>query len=99
MTKLMIKEQKRIEINCITCSTHLKDLLESVTNLIDEYGEDATISFDSGYESIDEYIECEVEREETAAEYSQRLKREKKQEDRERKEFERLKAKFGEYYD
>jgi hypothetical protein len=95
MTKLMIAVQESVYIvNAITDQSTLEGVLDAVNSLIDEYGIDAQITFDSGYESIDERIVYDTFREETDLEYKQRTKREARQEKREREEYERLKAKF-----
>lgn len=76
------------------CKT-LGSILETVQSLIQSYGKDTKINFDANYESISEYLYVIKEREETDAEYKARMKQEKKQVDKERKEYERLRAKFG----
>ena len=89
----------------ITSNKTLGEILTTVQSLISQYGEDAEIDFDSGYNNISE--EIFYWREETDAEYQQRLEyeaeevehqqiRKEKQEAKDRKEFERLKAKYGE---
>ena len=80
--------------DCITEESTLKDVLGCVNRLIQEYGEDAKIEFNSGYENISETIGKYVERDETDAEYKARVKREERKLKREREEYERLKKKF-----
>lgn len=77
------------------CKT-LKEVLEVVGDLIKRFGGDAEVEFDSGYNNISESLLVYKEREETDSEYSYRIKQEQKKVDKERKEYERLKAKFGE---
>lgn len=79
---------------------NLGEVAQNVTDLIEKYGATTEIRFDSGYSSIDEQIR--VDREETDSEYQKRLKREAQekdriisQEDKERKEYQRLKKKLG----
>ena len=88
----------------ITEYNSLKSIRDAVNRLIRQYGEAATVYFDSGYNNISETIT--YNREETDEEYQKRLKDETReseqikmkkdrQEDKERKEYERLKAKYG----
>lgn len=103
MTKKSIRIEDNHEAN-ITGWSSLKYVKLEIDRLIDIFGEDAEIDFDAGYNNISESIW--FNREETDKEYQQRLKEEEKQskvsvkkkeetEKRERKEFERLKKKFG----
>lgn len=76
----------------------LKDVRESMDRWIETYGEDARIE-SRQYEYEDgEYLAIMVEREETDVEYHRRVKSLEAQrayyEERDRKEFERLKEKF-----
>ncbi len=100
MTKKMISETKGVYFDF----GYLSEMKISIELMIDEYGEKAILSENSS-DSGSSY-EITFEREETDAEYNKRLKREKKQkeiktktkkaaEDRERKEYERLKKKYG----
>lgn len=84
----------------VTNSDTLGEVAKNVQALIEKYGPATEIRFDSGYSSLDEQIR--VDREETDSEYQKRLKREAQerdriisQEDKERKEYQRLKKKFG----
>jgi len=84
----------------VTNSDTLGEVAKNVQALIEKYGPATEIRFDSGYNSLDEQIR--VDREETDSEYQKRLKREAQerdriisQEDKERKEYQRLKKKFG----
>lgn len=103
MTKkiISVSESAREQITDY-CS--LNSVLECVERLIDKYGEGARVDFDSGYNNISEMIT--YEREETDREYQNRLKKEEhdktksdkakvKKEADERKEYERLKKKYG----
>lgn len=102
MTKKMIKIEDLFESN-ITGWSSLKYVKDEVERLINLFGENALVDFDSGYNNISETIS--YLREETDSEYAKRLKDEERQskskvkkkeesEQRERKEFERLKKKF-----
>lgn len=101
MTKKLVRDHVW---SCITDYTKLVDIKKHVDEMLNLYGEDAEIEFDSGYNNIDERLY--FYREETDGEYQNRLKYEarereessakkSKQEEKERKEYERLKAKFG----
>lgn len=99
MTKKMIENWIYSDVTVIG-GDNLGEIAQNVAALIEKYGADTEIRFDSGYSSIDEQIR--VDREETDAEYQKRLKREAQekdriisQEDKERKEYQRLKKKFG----
>lgn len=76
-----------------------KKLLDS---WITQYGENSRIRIDEEYEYGETYCRVRIEqtREETDEEYSTRIAKEstkkRQQEERERAEFERLQAKFGE---
>ncbi len=83
----------------ITEQTTLAEVLEAAKQLIAVYGPEATIEFDSGYQTIDKYIR--FEREESDYEYQSRLAAEAQSEKdaqeklrHERAEYERLKKKF-----
>lgn len=78
----------------------LIDIQHKINELIEEYGEESSITLDSGYNNIS--IDISFEREETDEEYQERLKKEEtankkkmKQEEREYQEFLRLKEKYG----
>jgi len=81
----------------------LGDIRAEVDKMIAQYGESATIEFDSGYSSLDERVY--FEREETDKEYQKRLKDEVREKDnketlkmareaKEYKEYLRLQAKY-----
>ncbi len=101
MTKKMVKDSHHCFISD-QCT--LADIKTEVERLITTYGENSTVDFDSGYNSIDETIT--FEREETDKEYQKRLKDEARERDnretlqlakeaKERKEYERLAKKYG----
>lgn len=97
MTKKMIENWIYSDV---TDSDTLGEVAQNVQALIEKYGAATEIRFDSGYSSLDEQIR--VDREETDSEYQKRLKREAQekdriisQEDKERKEYQRLKKKYG----
>lgn len=77
----------------ITDQRMLGDVLRVVMNLIEKYGPETQIEFDSGYNNIDERLL--LSREETDKEYEERIKKENKIVEKERREYERLKKKFG----
>jgi len=83
----------------LDCST-LSDALETIQSLIDRYGPDAIMIYD--YEELyseNKYLALYVEVPETDQEMARRIKEEERWESektaRDRAEFERLKAKFG----
>lgn len=99
MTKKNIVSIANCDIDCGTLSA----LKMEIENLIEMYGEDATLVLDSGYTNLSQYVE--YKRIESDSEYNKRLKAESKTreleekrskiiEDKDRKEFERLKKKF-----
>ena len=95
--KKRIKERKSIQSPaCITEEQTLGGVLACVKRLIDEYGEDANIEFDAGYNNISEEVVYWIVREETDAEYACRIKSENKKLEKDRKEYERLKKMFEE---
>ena len=97
MKKNVVKERVGVSSSrCVTDKKTLRELLDCIQILIEEFGEDSCIEFDSGYNNICETIYHDVEREETDAEYARRVKSEKRKMDREREEYERLKKKFEE---
>ena len=78
----------------------LIDIQHKINELIEEYGEESSITLDAGYNNVS--IDISFEREETDEEYQARLKKEEtankkkmKQEEREYQEFLRLKEKYG----
>lgn len=94
--KKIIKYQDRIwHDDTITGCRTLSEIIQTAQNLFETFG-DAEIEFDAGYSNISECLIVYKEREETDSEYAYRLKKEQKQAAKERKEYERLKAKFGE---
>lgn len=69
MTKKTVKDRHWSGItNCLT----LGEVKEEIDNLVEKYGHDADVHFDSGYNNIDEYVE--FFRMETDNEYQKRLK-------------------------
>ena len=99
MTKKMIESWIYPDVTVIG-GDNLGEIAQSVAALIEKYGAATEIRFDSGYSSIDEQIR--VDREETDSEYQKRLKRKSQEkdriiskEDKERKEYRRLKKKYG----
>lgn len=103
MIKKIIRVKDPFEANITGCSS-LKYVKGEVDRLITLFGENAEIQFDAGYNNISESIW--YQREETDKEYVTRLKEGERKlkaskknkestENRERKEFERLKKKFG----
>ena len=80
--------------------SELKHIKLALDELISVYGENAELIIDSGYSSID--VKVRFTREENDKEYQKRLKNEAREkdlrvtkEDKERKEYERLKKKFS----
>jgi hypothetical protein len=95
MTKKKIKAPVKItNVDSITGEPTLGDVYDCVTRLIEEYGPDAEVEFDSGYNSICETIITFKEREETDEEYKHRVKKERKKMEKDRQEYERLKKVF-----
>lgn len=103
MTKKMVNYEKYAD-DLIYAET-LGELQQNVEKYIAKYGKDVKFDLDSGYLSIAATLT--LQREETDKEYNKRLKdeaREKeqvlmkkqRQEEKERKELERLKKKYGE---
>jgi hypothetical protein len=89
---------KRMESLDLDCST-LGSALETIQCLIDKYGPDAMIcEYNAGY-SDDKYLAVSVKVPETDQEMAKRIREEEQWEAnktaRDRAEFERLKAKFG----
>lgn len=89
---------KRMESIDLEYST-LSDALETIQSLIDRYGPDAVIlEYDADY-SDNKYLAVSVKVPETDEEMARRIKEEERWEAektaRDRVEFERLKAKFG----
>lgn len=89
----------------ITCQSTLAEIKAELESLIEKYGENTRIDFDSGYNNISESIE--VEREETYKEYNRRIREEERQkqqllkakqkkEAQEKKMYKQLKKKYGE---
>ena len=82
---------------CISQDQTLQELKNVVDALIDKYGSDANYRVDHYEGYADESIE--IIRLETDAEYRKRIDRfnriKEQTEEKERKEFERLKAKYG----
>jgi hypothetical protein len=101
MTKKLVKDYVS---TCLTDCYTIGELLEEARKLVNMYGAECPVNFDSGYSSLDENIQ--IMREETEKEYQKRLKDEARERDRaaaaklseeakELKEYERLKKKFG----
>lgn len=97
MTKKLVENWIYSDITGCTTLGEIRDL---VFSMIELHGSDTEICFDSGYNNIDESIK--TWREETEEEYQKRLKQEArerelivKQEEKERREYERLKKKFS----
>lgn len=106
----MSKKQKRIisvEVETITpyeFDNTLGNLKSYISDLVTKYGVDARMEWDGDYwpqysDSPSPRFEVKIMREETDAEYNKRVAQEEKdqsaREAHERKEFERLQAKFG----
>lgn len=101
MTKKLVKDYVN---TCLTDCDTIGELLEEAQTLVNMYGAECPVNFDSGYSSFDENIQ--ILREETDEEYQKRLKDEARGRDqaeaaklskeaKELKEYERLKKKFG----
>lgn len=75
----------------------LDDVIERLSALRVEYGPTSELIIEEDYGSIQTYVT--YKREETDEEYAQRIEAERsrqaRQEEKERREFERLQAKFG----
>lgn len=110
MSKKQLKNNKMIitetveDIRPYEFDNTLSGLKTKIEELIALYGPDASLNWDGNhYEPYDENpsprFEIQINREETDAECDLRLQKmenyNKIQEERERKEFERLQAKFG----
>ena len=103
MTKKIITESKDY-VSPSDLDGKLSDLKRKIEDLIAEYGPDARLEYDAHFcheydTSPSPRFDVLVVREETDAEYKLRLIKEKTlrniTEDREREEYERLRAKFG----
>lgn len=97
MSRKIIEDEAYTDVLKYASLNAIKLALEE---LIDVYGESAELVIDSGYSSID--VKVRFTREENDKEYQKRLKNEAREkdlritkEDKERKEYERLKKKFS----
>lgn len=97
MSRKIIEDEAYTDVLAYTSLNGIKLALEE---LIDTYGENAELIIDSGYSNID--VKVRFTREENDKEYQKRLKNEAREkdlrvtkEDKERKEYERLKKKFS----
>lgn len=98
-----MKKLMKIEVKQLQTEGGVANLIKELYNTLNTYGTSGVLTYE--VETVTAYDDSWTEftiylnREETDAEYSQRLDvekvREKIQEEREKKEFERLKAKFG----
>ena len=98
MTKKVIKLEWDIDLLSDTTKHLLKDFASKIDEYINQYGGDAEIRFYSCYDEPE--AEIITRREETDEEYSKRLTLEEQSKNRQdfhdRREWERLKAKYGE---
>jgi hypothetical protein len=89
MTKKMVLREQDVSFQYST----LSELKSYIEELIEEYGPDATYGNREGYDGcIDEYIA--YYRLENDEEYNRRITRERRQEENERQQYERLRKKF-----
>jgi hypothetical protein len=91
----VLKRMEGLDLDC----SNLSSALETIQSLIDKYGPNATIcEYDADY-SDNKYLVVSVKVPETDMEMTRRIAEEERWEAdktaRDRKEFERLKAKFG----
>lgn len=96
----MTKEILRVELVTLPTSCSVSDLIFELQELYKKYGNTLDYEVETKYCWGDSYVECVIyhKREETDEEYQQRLAsealRQKQQDDRDKREFERLMIRF-----
>lgn len=97
MSRKLVEDETYTDVLEYTSLRHIKLALDE---LISVYGEEAELVVDSGYSNVD--VKVRFTREENDKEYQKRLQNEAREkdlivakEDKERKEYERLKKKFS----
>lgn len=90
MKKIVITAS--VDANNIKWAGKASETIRVIQEYIDKYG-DGELNFSLGYDNCID-VDYEYQREETDQEYQERIARQRRNEDRERAEYEALKAKF-----